>query len=94
MAYFDDKGFRTYFMSKSKSKDKERIFSDFESIWYDKFGSRNRLTLTSWSAVKELWTAPNKKSLKTQLIGKGYSAQLVDSLFKCMTDWLKATNRG
>lgn len=91
MKWFDDEGFYNYYMNSSKYSKKQELYRDFCSFWYDKFGYNNRLNLTSWAVVNNLWKAPNKKDLKVKLIARGYSSQAIDALFKTLSTWLKAT---
>lgn len=60
----------------------------------DKFGSRQSLTAMvalDVSTVKKLFNAQAKKDIKIRLQSNGYSSQAIDSLFKCFSDWLKAS---
>ena len=94
MKYFDYRGFYNYYVAKSKFANKNSLVEDFWREWMNKFGTSNSLTYVggvSWKQINDLWKAPNKKDLKIKLISRGYSSQAIDSLFKCFTDWLKAT---
>ncbi|MBO5178108.1 MAG: hypothetical protein J6C07_11675 [Lachnospiraceae bacterium] len=94
MNYFDYDGFRNYYLAKSKLPKKQALIQDFWQEWIDKFGTSSSLTYVCGVSVKyisDLWKAPNKKDLKIKLISRGYSDQAIESLFKCFTDWLKAT---
>lgn len=94
MKYFDYAGFRNYYLSKSKLSNKQALVNDFRNIWMDKFGSRQSLTAMvalDVATVKKLFNAQAKKDIKIRLQSNGYSSQAIDSLFKCFSDWLKAS---
>lgn len=94
MNYFDYNGFRKYYLAKSKLDKKESLVKDFWQEWINKFGSYDSLTYSSGITVKRvstLWKAATKKDIKIKLTARGYSSKAIDSLFKCFTDWLKAS---
>lgn len=94
MKYFDYNGFRDYYLAKSKLSNKQNLVKDFWQGWMNKFGTSNSLTYACGVSVKQissLWKAQNKKEIKVKLVSKGYSSQAIDSLFKCFSDWLKAS---
>ncbi len=94
MKYFDYTGFYNYYLAKSKYEKKQGLVEAFWREWMNKFGTSSSLTYVCGVSVKyisDLWKAPNKKDLKVKLISRGYTSQAIDGLFKCFTDWLKAS---
>ena len=86
--WFDDKGFNTYYLNKTKYANKQNLLNDFYSVWYDNFGSL-KLTQNITYNMKKYWNAANKKKLKTQLLGLGYTSAGIEGLFKSFADWNK-----
>lgn len=91
MKFFDDSGFYNYYKNTSKYAKKDKLCKDFWSVWYDKFGNQRSLTTASWALVNNLFNAQNKKDMKIKLISLGHTAQAVDSFYRSLSQWLKAT---
>lgn len=89
--YFDWPGFKTYYLNSSKYSKKEQLLNSFYNLWADTFGVTNGLGhLCGWGHIKSYFTAQNKKKLKIQLQGWGYSPAGIDGLYKSFSQWLKA----
>jgi hypothetical protein len=85
--WFDNKGFNTYYLNKSKYAKKQALIGAFYYQWRVTFGSALDLTQNITYNMKNYWTAANKRKLKTQLLGVGHTSAGIDGLFKCFADW-------
>ncbi len=92
MAIFNWQNFRKYYYASSSYQKKEALAKDFFNIWWDVCGASYSLGKNNSPAViKSCLTASNKKSIKVQLIAKGYTSAAIDGIFKSLATWLSAT---
>jgi hypothetical protein len=86
--YFDHKSFNTYYKGKTKYAKKEQLLDAFYNTWNainGPFYEHPKFTY-NW---EKYWTPEVKKRMKVTLLGYGYTAAGIDSLFKAFTEWNK-----
>lgn len=88
--FFEIDNFRNFYFGKSKYAQKAGLLDDFCNIWFQIEG--RALGLSTFQRAKAVLNAQNKKRIKTQLMGYGYSAAGIDGLFKAIAEWIKANS--
>ncbi|MBQ4284100.1 MAG: hypothetical protein IJB96_09260 [Lachnospira sp.] len=88
--WFDNKGFNTYYLSKSKYASKQKLLDDFYRVWIDCYGCRLTCMPDITYKLKKAFTADLKKRMKVLLIGKGYTSAGIDGIFKAFGEWIKS----
>lgn len=80
--------FKTYYYNTTKYEKKVKLLEDFRSIWWDSVS--HEFNFATKAYVKRLFTPQTKKAIKIKLQGKGHTPGGIDSLYRCLTNWLNA----
>ncbi len=88
--FFEIDNFRNYYFNKSNYAQKAKLLDDFCNIWFQIEGLA--LGLSKFQRVKTVMNAQNKRRIKTQLMGWGYSSAAIDHLLKSIAEWIKANS--
>ena len=92
MASFNWMKFRDYYYATSTYQKKQALAKDFFNIWWNVCGAANSLgKYNNSDTIKSLFNASNKRSMKVQLISKGYTPASIDGIFRSLSTWLSAT---
>jgi hypothetical protein len=87
--WFDHRGFNNYYLGKSKYAKKQALLDDFYKAWYRNLGWGLAIEVGITYRMNKVWTAENKKKIKTMLLGWGYTSAGIDGLFKAFAEWNK-----
>lgn len=88
--YIDYKGFSNYYLQKSRYAQKEALLRDFSNAWYKDTGDAIHITVGLAYCIDRVWSPARKKRIRTVLMGRGYSREAINGLFKAFDEWNSA----
>ena len=87
--WFDEDGFNSYYLQKSKYEKKQALLNAFYPAWYHAYGTPFYKMSTFTTRIHEVWKPDLKKAIKVSLISQGFTSASVDGLFRLFTEWNK-----
>lgn len=88
--FIDYRGFKNYYLQKSRYAKKEALLWDFSDAWYKDTGDAIDITVGLANCIDRVWSPARKKRIRIVLMSRGYSREAINGLFKAFDEWNSA----